>query len=246
MDNAVYAATTGLLNRQRALDVTGNNLANASTSGFKRDTLITTTFGEYVAYRMINSTQDDEIGTTTHGCIADELYTDYSQGTIEGTGRGLDYAILGDGFFSIQAANGRNGLTRNGSFQVNALGYLVTSAGDYVLGRNGRLFMGPGEVLISEGGEVSCAGRYVDTLQMVVPNNMDALNKRENNTVNNPGGNANFTGRILSGHLERSNVDMIVEMSDMMQASRAFQSCGQALRILDLINQKTVNEIGRV
>jgi flagellar basal-body rod protein FlgG len=244
MNNAVYIATTGLLNRARALDVTANNLANAGVAGFKREELITSTFSDQVML----SVEDDgshEIGAGNHGAIGDAIYADITQGALETTGRKLDVALLGDGFFAVQDQQGANGMTRNGSFQIDANGYLTTSSGAFVLGQNGRIQLESGTVAISETGEISLNGQNAGQLLIIVPQATDVLEKQANGLFVRPAGNGQFQGRILQGTLERANVDMVEEMSAMMSSSRAFQSCGQVLRILDQVNQKTVNEIGR-
>ncbi len=244
MNNAVYSATTGLLNRARALDVTANNLANAGVAGFKREELITSTFNDQVMLRMEEGTAA-EIGTVNNGAIGDAIYADITQGALETTGRTLDVAILGDGFFAVQDPQGGNGMTRNGSFQIDANGYLTTSSGAFVIGQNGRIQLDAGTVAISETGQITVGGQNAGQLLIVVPQANAVLEKQANGLFVRPAGNGQFQGRILQGTLERANVDMIEEMSDMMASSRAFQSCGQVLRILDQVNQKTVNEIGR-
>lgn len=247
MNNAIYAATSGLLNRSRALDVTASNLANANTAGYKRDRLLTSSFGERVAMRLQSDGSRTEIGSETHGAIVDEVFTDYSQGVVDNTGRALDFAIIGEGFFSIETAGGQEAATRDGSFQVDGEGYLRTMTGGYVLGQGGRIQVGAGEVSIDAAGVVTSDGQVVDTLAILVPDpEGDNLTKQSGNAFTQPGGQGAFTGRIAAGKLERSNVDVGEEMAAMMAASRAFQTCAQAVRILDAINEKTVNEIGRV
>ena len=243
MNTAVYAATTGMLNRSRALDVTANNLANAGVAGFKRDELLTSTFDEQIMLRMEG--QATEIGGMNHGAIGDGIYSDVSQGALEATGRALDVAIAGDGFLVVEDANGVQGLTRNGSLMVREDGFLMTSSGSFVRGQNGRLQVGNGEIVVNEAGQIMVNGQNRGALQIVVPQDLQTLVKQENGTFERPAGNGAFTGRILQGYLEKANVDMIEEMSDMISASRAFQTCGQVLRILDSANQKTVTEIGR-
>jgi flagellar basal-body rod protein FlgF len=247
MNNAIYAATTGMLNRSRALDVTASNLANANTAGYKRDRLITASFGERVAYRLEADGSRTEIGSDTHGAIAEEVFTDYSQGVVDNTGRALDFAIIGDGFFSIETASGQQASTRDGSFQVDGQGNLRTATGGYVLGQGGRIQVGAGVVAIDSSGVVTSDGQTVDTLAILMPDPANnAQDKLSLNALSSPGGQGTFTGRIAPGKLERSNVDVGEEMAAMMAASRAFQTCAQAIKILDAINQKSVNEIGRV
>jgi len=247
MNNAIYTATTGLMNHSRALDVTASNLANANTSGYKRDRLITSTFSESVAYRLEQDGSRTELGTSNHGAIADTLYTDFSQGVVDDTGRALDFAIIGDGFFSIETAGGQQASTRDGSFQLDGEGYLRTMTGGYVMGQGGRIQVGAGAVSIDERGVVTAGGQMVDTLAILMPDpENNNQTKQSENALSQPAGQGAFTGRIASGKLERSNVDVGEEMAAMMAASRAFQTCAQAIKILDAINQKTVTEIGRV
>ena len=247
MNNAIYSATSGLLNRSRALDVTASNLANANTAGYKRDRLITSSFSERLAYRLDANGRQTEIGSETHGAIAEEVFTDFSQGVVDDTGRSLDFAIIGEGFFSIETAGGEEASTRDGSFQVDGEGYLRTATGGYVLGQGGRIEVGAGPVTIDANGVVTSGGQIVDTLAILVPDpEGNNQTKASNNALTPPDGQGAFTGRIATGKLERSNVDVGDEMAAMMAASRAFQTCAQAVRILDSISQKTVNEIGRV
>jgi flagellar basal-body rod protein FlgG len=237
------------------MDVTAANLANMNTAGYKRDRLVTSAFGERVAYRL-DQEGAKEIGGETHGAIAEEVITDYTQGVVENTGRSLDFAIIGDGFFSIETAGGQQASTRDGSFEVDADGYLRTDTGGFVLGQGGRISVGAGAVSIDAAGVVYADGQQVDTLAILVnAQNEDQnqnqaqsanLTKQAPNTVSPPGGAGTFTGKIVQGKLERSNVDMVEEMSNMMAASRAYQSCAQAVRIIDAATQKTVNEIGRL
>ncbi len=243
MNTAVYAATTGMLNRARSLDVTANNLANAGVAGFKRDELLTSTFDEQIMLRIEG--QATEIGGMNHGAIGDSIYSDVSQGSLEATGRALDIAIAGEGFFVVEDQNGVQGMTRNGSFVLREDGYLMTSSGSYVYGQNGRLQIDDGDIAVNKAGEITVNGQNAGTLLIVVPQDLQTLVKQENGTFERPAGNGAFEGSIMQGNLERANVDMVEEMSDMISASRAFQTCGQVLRILDSVNQKTVTEIGR-
>ena len=247
MNNAIYSATSGLLNRSRALDVTASNLANANTAGYKRDRLITSSFSERLAYRLDANGRQTEIGSETHGAIAEEVFTDFSQGVVDDTGRALDFAIIGEGFFSIVTAGGEEASTRDGSFQVDGEGYLRTATGGYVMGQGGRIEVGAGPVTIDANGVVTSGGQIVDTLAILVPDpEGNNQTKASNNALTPQDGQGAFIGRIATGKLERSNVDVGDEMAAMMAASRAFQTCAQAVRILDSISQKTVNEIGRV
>jgi flagellar basal-body rod protein FlgF len=246
MDNAVYAATTGMLNRAKALDITGNNIANVNTAGYKQQQLTTRTFGEYVTYR-VSAEGKTPIGQGTHGCIADSIYSDISQGTFQQTGRSLDLAIAGDGFFVTEDQNGNRRLTRDGNFYIDGEGYLTAASGAYVVGQNGTINLGASAALtVGADGTLSADGQYLDRLSIVVPDNAGGLAKQADGTYTYAGGTGAFTGNILQGSLELSNVDMTEQMATMIEESRSFQSLSQIVRILDTVNQKAVNEIGEV
>ena len=119
MLRGLYTAYTGMLNEQYRMDIMSNNLANADTTGFKKE------------------------GSMSLGVKIGETYTDFDQGSLRDTGNTYDLAISGDGFFNIEFTNkaGETSTkyTRDGGFTVTADGYLVTKDGDYVLGQNGRI-----------------------------------------------------------------------------------------------------------
>lgn len=249
MNNAIYAAATGMLTQSRVLDVTANNMANIDTAGYKRDRLVASTFNEHVVSRYENGasqTSATEIGTQTHGAIPAEIVTDTSQGTLETTDRNLDFAIMGDGYFSVESEDGTAALTRNGRFHTDTEGYLRTESGDYVLGENGRIQLTGGDVSVSGDGSLFSNGENVGKLALIAPDEGAAATKTQDSLFAEQNGTGTFAGRVRQGVIEKSNVDMVEEMTNMMQASRAFQSCAQAVKILDSISQKTSNEIGRL
>ncbi|MPM83644.1 hypothetical protein SDC9_130713 [bioreactor metagenome] len=208
--------------------------------------MTTSAFNEFVTYRISNG-KKTEIGSLTHGCIADSAYSLITQGTLDQTGRALDFAITGDGFFKVSDASGNEGLTRDGNFYVNADGYLTASSGAFVMGKQGRINIGSADgISVSEQGEIMSDGKYMDILDIISPEDITALQKRQDGTYSYAGNDAGFGGKVIQGSLELSNVNIISEMTSMIEASRAFQSCSQAVKIIDQMNQKTVNEIGRV
>ena len=166
MDNGIYAAATGMLNRARSLDLTGNNIANANTAGYKQQSMTTAAFGESVTY-LVSAGETKRVGATNRGCVADSLYTDLSPGALKQTGRSLDFAIEGDGFFCVEGSDGNAYLTRNGNFYVNEEGYLTTASGGYVLGENGRIFVGSGGLSVTPDGSLSVDGTAAGRLQLV-------------------------------------------------------------------------------
>lgn len=247
MITGLYAATSGMLANSRALDTIGNNVSNAGSAGYKTDDVIFTSFGDALTYRIGGSVTAG-VGTTSNGALVDTVYTDYRQGNLEETGRSLDLALWGNGFFTVRQPNGAEALTRNGQFAVDANGYLIDAMGNQVLGQNGALQVGIAEIAVDGTGRVYAAGQYIDTLRITSPQDPAALTKQEGGLLTGFAGQpqAAWDGKVQQGYLETSSVDLGEEVTGMIERSRAFQSCSQMVKMLDTVLEKTVNEIGRI
>jgi flagellar basal-body rod protein FlgG len=138
MMKGFYTATSGLINRGNVINTISNNIANSNTAGYKKDDCILKSFGEHMTYRL-SSKNSAEIGQTSGGIVLDEIYTQYEQGNLQNTANPFDLAIEGEGFFTLQLANGERALTRNGQFQMSKDGYLIDLQGNMVLSTNGPL-----------------------------------------------------------------------------------------------------------
>ena len=139
MVKGLYTAYTGMINEQKRLDVLTNNLANASTYGYKKEGTTSHSFKEQLAIK-IKDTSDygnpKGIGDIVPGVKIGETYTDWTSGSFQVTDKQSDFALSGQGFFAI-AFTDKNGntsvkYTRDGAFTVDANGYLVTKDGDHV------------------------------------------------------------------------------------------------------------------
>ena len=214
----------------KVVDVITNNLANANTTGFKRD---------FASILQVDSGVD--VGTRV----------DLSPGDMMTTGNNLDVAINGPGFFEIQTPNGLR-YTRNGSFNLNANGELMTKDGMPVLSSNGSTInVGRGKVSIQEGGVVTVDGNETATLKIVTFSDPSKLQKEGLNRVNY---NGDATGvqdvpapQVTSGALERSNVNAIDEMIHLMSAYREFEAVQRTLKTLMTdMNGKLTQELGRL
>lgn len=246
MNNTIYAATTGMLTRQKAMDITSNNLSNTETAGYKCSDLVLTSFGEYMTYKFENG-KAVEIGTKTHGVVTGNVYNDFEQGPLYSTNRTLDFALNGNGFFTVSDANGVSTLTRDGRFNIDDNGFLVDALGSFVMGQKGTMNLGNAkDISVSEAGVISSGGNAIDSFLITVPQDTATIVKLANGQLTNPGGGLEFMGKIIQGSLEKSNVNLIEEMAAMIEDSRAFQSCSQIIKMADQIMQKTVNEIGSV
>jgi len=226
MSSGFYTTYLGMQARQDAMDVLANNLANVSTTGFKGDSAF------FRAYQ--NALDDDPTDNTNidRSTNLENTKTDFSPGSMHNTGRELDAAIDGEGFFVVQTSAGER-YTRDGSFTLNSNGQLVTHDGFTVTGRSGPITLPPGVVSIDPAGNISVDGASVDTLKVVKFAQPATLAKEGRNlfrqtdpkgaalTIENP--------NIQQGALEGSNVNAIHEMVTMMKYMREFESLQKML-----------------
>ncbi|ADK85691.1 flagellar basal-body rod protein FlgF [Desulfarculus baarsii DSM 2075] len=228
-DQGLADAACGSLMQIRHMDVTANNLANVSTTGFKGDRLIF----------------DD--------MLSREMQVDFSQGSLQETGNPLDVALSGDGFFMIRTPGGDR-LTRSGAFKMDANGALVTSEGHAVLDSAGQpVTLNPsgGQVFIDSEGNVSQDGAQVATLAVVEVQNKAALQKDGRTAFSGADGQLPPTAPaadvvVNQGSLEMSNVTVVDQMVNMITAQRAFESYQKAVHSLQEIDQKAVSQVGKV
>lgn len=207
-------------------DIIANNLANISTTGFKRDAAFTDAYMEALQQGSSKS------------------YTNFSQGEMIHTENSLDFAISGTGFFVVQNELGL-AITRNGHFQVDAQGLLETATGELVLGEHGPLSIiargdTPGQVLVTRQGEVYVDDLFVDTLAIAQVPNLQALEKIGSNMfrVGNDILLAQMDTELIDirqGMLEGSNVMPVMEMVTMIDLQRNYESTQRVAKAMDQI-----------
>ena len=176
MIRGLYAAYTGMINQQERLDTVTNNLANATTTGFKREGLTSKAFDQMLTVKIRDLSVpyiNEGIGRMSLGVKIGENYTDYKQGSFRETGNTYDLAIDGDGFFAIAFTDklGRETIkyTRDGQFTTDVDGNLRTLEGDYVQGEGGNITI-PTEssrIYIDTNGDIYADDVYVDTIEIV-------------------------------------------------------------------------------
>jgi len=252
MVRGLYTAATGMIVQRNKMDVVTNNIANVETAGYKADTLVTSTFDEVMLQRLhdpnVNFVGAQDVGPYAYGTHVEELFTDFSQGVVEETGRNTDLAILGDGFFSVEAQDGRVLYTRSGNFTVNAEGYLTTQDGEYVLGQNGRVFVGSEDFTVLADGRVTGPQAVEDTLAIVSFEDPGVLRKAGNNLYDIYGGAQPIPAgarQIRQGALEGSNVSAIDEMVNMITVYRQYEINQRIVNMTDRSLEQTVT-LGRV
>ncbi len=249
MLRGIYAAGSGLLSQSSVIDTAGNNMANSGTAGFKKQQLAIQSFGDCMTYRVASGETASKIGSLSHGSTIGKAYTSFEQGALDETGRGLDFALAGDGFFTLQLEDGSTAFTRNGHFMINQEGNLTDSTGALVMGESGPINLETANIKVNSKGEIlDEEGDAKDTFLISCPEDKTTLVKLSDGIFQNTaeGTTTAFTGEVKQSCLENANVAVTSEMTDMIAASRSFQSCSQILKMMDQILSKTVNEVGRV
>lgn len=253
MVRGLYTAYTGMMNQQNRLDVITNNLANASTVGYKREGSTSEAFQDLLAVKVKDGSEhyiNRQVGYESLGVKIGETYTDFSQGSFKITGNTFDIAIEGDGFFNISFTS-KSGETstrysRDGKFTLNNQNQLVTPDGDYVLGENGMIVIPEGaEVAIDEMGRIYADEEYVDTIKISDFEDYNYLKKYgENLYIAKDGAtelDKDANTKIRQGYLEMSNINVISEMVDMIEISRAYESNQKVIQTIDSSLEKSVN-----
>lgn len=244
MIRGLYTAATGLAMQWERQEAIANNLANVDTVGYKRDDMISRTFGEHLLF-AVGHGENRYIGNAGSGVMALQTVTDFSPGEFRQTGNPLDLALEGDGFFTVETPQGER-LTRNGSFTLDSEGYLVNHQGYRVLGESGPINLKGADLAILADGTITMAGQEVDKLKIVKAQPGEALYKQGDNLYNGSGTWAEASNcRVHQGALEVSNVQAVIEMVRMIEVSRAYDTSQKVLAAHDSALEKAVNEVGR-
>ncbi|WP_457572996.1 flagellar basal-body rod protein FlgF [Desulfolithobacter sp.] len=242
MVSGKYSALSGAVAREQAMATISNNLANVTTSGFKKDRV---SFEAILRGRQqvgdakgINFTRIGRIGT------------DFSPGAIRQTGNPLDLAIEGEGFFMVRDQN-TTYLTRQGHFLVDQEGFIKTPAGHNLLDDGG----GPVQiseysgksVIIDNDGNISVDGVVESRAQVYMVDDPEQLKKAGNSlfTFENTTPVPATGSRVVQGHLELSNVNMMEEMVLMMNTLRKYEAYHKAMKSYSTLGEKQ-SELGTV
>lgn len=247
MIRGLYIAGSGMLAESLRNDVIANNMANVNTTGYKKDVAVSKDFASLLIRRINDGPQQPNVGTLGIGSVINEIAPIHTQGNMRPTGNDLDLAVMGKGFFTIQTPNGVR-YTRNGNFDLNRQGQLVTTEGYRVLGQRGPIQIGTGKATINSQGQVFVNGQLRDRLQLVEFQNERLELTKEGDTLYSPNGQAAprlATGQVKQGILESSNVNIVREMVDLISGYRAYEISGKAVQTQDQLLEKAVTEVGR-
>ena len=258
MLRGLYTAWSGLVNEQNRMDIMTNNLANASTVGYKKEGSTSQSFDDVLTVKIkdasVGLSNVQRTGIRNPGVKIGENYTDYSQGSFRETGNTYDMALEGDGFFAIEFTNkaGETSTmyTRAGQFTLNKDGYLVTQEGDYVLDAdNKRIKLDTlKDTDITVDGRISQEGRVIARIQVADFADYDYLEKY-GETYFRPIEGAELregTASVRAGYLEMANVQVVSEMVNLISITRAYESNQKIIQTYDGSLDIAVNQLGRI
>jgi flagellar basal-body rod protein FlgG len=261
MNPALWAAKTGLDAQNTRMTVTSHNLANVATNGFKKgratfEDLLYQNVKQVGAATSQDTTSPSGVSLGT-GVRVVSTEKSYTQGNLLTTNNALDIAIEGRGFFQIQMPDGTTGYTRDGAFQTNAQGELVTSSG-YRVQPGINIPQGALSISIGNDGVVSAqlpgqaAPTQIGSLQLADFVNPAGLEARGENLVfetassgpaqpGSPG--LNGLGQVQQGALESSNVNVVEELVNMIETQRAYEMNSKAISTTDQMLQYVTNNL---
>jgi flagellar basal-body rod protein FlgF len=226
MDRGLYIAASGMLAELARQDQLANDLANASTPGYKADRAAQHSFGQLLVRNM----NGEAVGTTATGARLERQVTDLSAAPLRQTDEPLDLAVDGDGYFAVRTSQGVR-YTRNGQFTAAANGTLTDQMGNPVLGQNGT------PVKINADGTVTAGAVGIFALTNVA--------KAGDSTFT---GTAAGRGRgtVRTGTLEESGVDAAHTMVEMMASLRAFEAGQKAITTIDETLDRASGQVGSI
>lgn len=258
MLRGLYTAYTGMLNEQYRMDIMSNNLANADTTGFKKEGSTSQAYDEVMAVKIKDLSENPNVpkrlGNMSLGVKIGETYTDFSQGSLKITDNTYDLALGGEGFFNIEFTNkaGETSVkyTRDGGFTLTKEGWLVTKDGDYVLGESGRIQLSTtaGNTVIDREGNIYQDGNLAASLKITEFEDTNYLTHygetmwdAKEGAVSKDAEDAN----VYQGYLEMSNANVVKEMVNMITISRQYEANQKMITTFDDTLAKSM-ELSRV
>ncbi len=257
MNRGLYTAALGMTTQMNKMDVVSNNIANVNTTGYKKDEVVTRSFDEELMLRLYNDNDlyhdNKNIGTMNMGVTVDNIYTNFETGSLQLTGADLDFALNGDGFFTVETydndGNKQERFTRDGKFKISDDAKLVTGDGFYVLDTNGNsIDVGDATTIsVSDGGDVYSNQQLIARLDITSFEDNEYLRKEGNNLYYTVDGanKIDSEAKLLQGYTESSNVNTVKEMVEMITVSRAYEANQKVINNYDTIMGKAATEIAR-
>lgn len=249
MQNSLLVALSRQMTLSRELDVVANNMANVNTNGFRKES------SQFEEYLMPVGSQDGFPlrGDRRLSFVNDRATThDFQSGPMEQTGNSLDVALSGDAFFTVQSPDGSGETyTRNGGFQLDAQGRLVTGTGAVVMTDAGPLTIDPqqdGAITVAPDGTISTQQGIRGHLKLARFDNPQALVKSGDSQFElGEGQSAQAVPagsvRVQQGSIERSNVNAVAEMSRLIEVNRAYTTLSTLIQNADGLRKTAVEQL---
>jgi flagellar basal-body rod protein FlgF len=238
MSGGAYSALSGMRTRLEELDRLAFDLANVSTAGYKTE-------------RMAKMASDrDQFATALEAAVdvvGAGTKVDFKPGTIATTGRDLDAAIEGSGFFEIETARGLR-YTRNGSFHRRADGVLTTAEGEPVMGESGEISLGTAAVSIGPDGTITSGNAVVGRLRVVeFASDQDVMRESGSRFKALTGAEpTEVEAKVIGGALEQSNVSIVDRMAALTELTRGFEALQRGVSVLmNDLDSRVISELGR-
>ncbi len=278
MIRGIYTGSTGMMAQQARLDTIANNLANVDKTGYKRDLTIFKAFPDMLIRRINDDGQGitpagsydtmPYVGKLGTGVEVNEVYTQFDQGSMQRTESPFDFALEGQGFFTVMTERGER-FTRNGSFTINEEGILVNHKGYAVMGENGPIQLQKNNFMVNERGEVMVNAAMspepedvvgmtqnnweqpvvIDRLKLADFENIRELKKEGESLYTD----TEYSGpplppqqlKVVQGFLEKSNVNAVREMVEMIEVQRSYEANQKSITSGDQTLGKLINEVAR-
>jgi flagellar basal-body rod protein FlgF len=243
MDNSLYVGLSKQIVLQRQLDIIANNIANSDTAGFKVEALAVTEDPQAPAFTLGGPAPVKFV-------MPNGVIRNFGQGALRKTDSQFDVAIDGQGFFKIQTPGGER-YTRDGRFRMDEAGRLVTQGGSPVLDDGGgEINLSPekGQLTISPDGTLSQGTQRIGKLGVVTFTNLSTLEKVGDNLMQNTSnqqGVAAPDAKLRQGMLEGSNVNPILEVTRMIEVSRAYEQMAKMMDSQATLSTQAVQQLGK-
>ncbi len=256
MRDSSLSALFGALSNELRMSTIANNLANVNTTAYKKDTM--------AFHDVFTRFAHDHVVTTKPYLRDKDLFPrpdimakprlsdqtiDFSQGSLQKTGNQLDFALSGEGLFSVQAPEGTL-YTRAGNFVVDSTGTLVTPQGFPVMVDGGALAIPPGAKLnVDPGGMISINGEPAGSFNLVTFEEIGRLERIGSNMYKAPDGAAEQPPADLTveqGFIEKGNVEVVTEMVAMIETQRAFTMYSKMIQGTDQLDRNMITRLSRI
>jgi flagellar basal-body rod protein FlgF len=263
MIRGLYTAASGMDVEQARQDVIANNLANVSTTGFKKDEAVFRSFPVQMLQRIhdrmdetsagaaAGGVQAASLGAIGQGATLDGTVTNFHDGSVLRTDRPLDLALQGNALFTVQRGDGSVAYTRAGNFSLDTDNNLVTQNGEKVLGTgNEPLVLDGSKVVVNPDGQVLLDGRDAGKLQLTAydPTHMqklgDNLYTRNSDALEGIGDDTLTSARVQQGFIEQSNVQVVQEMVSMIDVMRSYEANQKTIQMQDSTLNKLITDVG--